>query len=184
MATSEPKIVHSGTVQGLFQIALKDRLSEDAWRLLREAGLDLSVPLQPTYPLASWLRWQHIVLGDLWPHLPLDEAWRQLGHAVMEGLLATVLGRMLGVGARALGPQFMLFQLNRGFRGTDNYVETLVKASSPGRAELWLSDINDRPIYYVGVLEFLLTLSGAKEPRVSVLVREGSSCTYLLEWVK
>ncbi|MCP3063118.1 DUF2378 family protein [Myxococcus sp. K38C18041901] len=182
METPEPKRVQGGTVHGLFQLALKDRLSAAGWEALREAGLDLSKPLLPTYPLSQWLRWQRIVLVDVWPDLPEDEAWRQLGHTVMQGMLGTVVGRMLGVGARALGPQFMLFQLNRGFRGADNYVTSQVKASAPGRVELWLSDINGRPDYYVGVLESVLTLSGARMPRVAILHREGPSCTYLLEW--
>ncbi|AGC41639.1 hypothetical protein MYSTI_00281 [Myxococcus stipitatus DSM 14675] len=182
METLEPKLVQGVTIQGLFDIALKERLSEGAWRALSAGGLDRSRPVRPTYPVATWLRWQNIVLRDLWPDAPLDEAWRRLGHTVMEGLLATVLGRMLGVGARALGPQFALAKLDHAFPGTGNYIRSHVRPVAPCRAELWLSDLNDRPTYYVGVLEAVLLLAGATSPRCTLLCREGDSGTYLLEW--
>ncbi len=182
METPETRLIFSGTVQGLFHLALRGRLSPGARAALREAGLDLDGDLLPAYPITTWLRCLDIARRDVWPHLPPDESWRVLGRTVIEGLTATMLGRVMVTAARALGPRQSLGQFQRAFRGSDNYVELRVKELEPRRFELWISDILDRPVYYVGILEQSVTAMGARAPRVSVLRREDPACVFLVEW--
>jgi uncharacterized protein (TIGR02265 family) len=182
METPETRIIFSGTVQGLFHIALQGRLSEAARSALREEGLDLDGDLMPAYPITTWLRCLDIARRDVWPDLPADESWRKLGHTVIEGVLATMLGKVLVAASKALGPRHSISQFQRAFRGSDNYVQLKVTERSPRSHELWINDILDRPVYYTGLLEASLMAMGVREPRVSVLQREGAACTFLLEW--
>ncbi|WP_163994061.1 DUF2378 family protein [Pyxidicoccus caerfyrddinensis] len=182
METPDTRLIYSGTVQGLFLIALRGRLSVPARELLRSAGLELDEDLLPAYPLASWLRWQDIVLRDVWPELSREEAQRRLGHTALEGLLSTMLGRVMATAARALGPRLALGQLDRGFRGSNNFQSSRLTERAPTAYELWINDIAGRPSYYVGILEGALAVMGASQPRVSVLRQEPPACTFLVEW--
>ncbi|MFP2929473.1 DUF2378 family protein [Pyxidicoccus sp. 3LG] len=182
METPDTRLIFSGTVQGLFLIGLGNRLSVATRASLREAGLDLDQDLLPAYPLNTWLKCQDIVLRGVWPDLERDEAQRRLGHVVIEGLMSTMLGRVMAAAARTLGPRLALTQLNRGFHGSNNYQESRVKEREPGVCELWINDIAGRPAYYVGVLEAALGVMGARKARVSILRHEAPACTYLVEW--
>jgi hypothetical protein len=48
--------VFEHTVEGLFRFSLRGRLSQQAWQVLRVAGIDLSKPLLPAYPYETWRR--------------------------------------------------------------------------------------------------------------------------------
>jgi uncharacterized protein (TIGR02265 family) len=182
METPETRLIFSGTVQGLFHMALRGRLSEGARTALREAGLDLEKDLLPAYPITTWVRCLDIARRDLWPELPPDESWRELGRTVVQGINSTMLGRAMVAASKALGPRASLGQLHRAFRGSDNYVELRVTERTPRSHELWINDILDRPVYYAGILEAVLLAMSVRAPRVSVLRREGPACTFLLEW--
>jgi uncharacterized protein (TIGR02265 family) len=182
MRTPDPRLIYSVTVQGLFHLALAGRLSPGARAELRVAGLDLDRDLLPAYAITTWLRCLDIVLEDQWPGLPREEAWRRLGHTLIEGTTSTMLGRVMVAAARAMGPRQALSQLNRAFRGSDNYVELRLTERAPGMCELWINDILGRPDYYVGILEKSLEMMAAREPRVSVLREEAPACVFLIEW--
>lgn len=182
METPETRLIFSGTVQGLFHLALRGRLSPGARAALREAGLDLDKDLLPAYPITTWLRCLDIARKDVWPHLPPDESWYQLGRTVIQGLNSTMLGRVMVAAAKALGPRQSLRQFQRAFSGSDNYVQLRLTELSPQRYELRISDILDRPVYYVGILEESVMAMGVRVPRVSVLRREDPACVFLVEW--
>lgn len=182
METPDTRLIYSVTVQGLFHHALGDRLSAGARQQLRAAGLDLGADLLPAYPISTWLRCLDIALGDVWPHLPREEAWRQLGHTLVEGLTSTMLGRVIATAGRALGPRLGVAQLGRAFHSSDNYVELRPEERGPGEWTLWINDILGRPHYYVGILERALEVMGAREPSVSVLREEAPACVFLLQW--
>ncbi|MCP3136680.1 DUF2378 family protein [Pyxidicoccus xibeiensis] len=183
METPDPRLIFSGTVQGLFLVGLRERLSLSTRASLREAGLDLDQDLLPAYPLSTWLRCQDIVLRTVWPDLPREEAQRRLGHAAVDGMMATMLGRVMSAAARTLGPRMGLGQLNRGLRASNNFQESRVTERGPGSIEVWINDIAGRPAYYVGILEASVRVMGARDPRVSVLRHEAPACTFLVEWV-
>ncbi|QSQ21089.1 DUF2378 family protein [Pyxidicoccus parkwayensis] len=183
METPDTRLIYLGAVQGLFLIALRGRLSPAAREALRAEGLDLDQDLMPAYAFTSWLRWQDIILRDVWPDLPRDEAFRKLGRTVIDGLLSTMLGRVMATAARTLGPRLGLPQLDRGFRSSNNFQCTRVLVErGPNACELWINDIADRPTYYVGLLEAVLGAMGARESRITVLRHEPPGCTFLVEW--
>lgn len=182
MKTPDTRLIYSGTVQGLFHLALAGKLSVKAREELREVGLDLDQDLLPAYAITTWLRCLDIALRDVWPDLPREEAWRRLGRTLIEGLSSTMLGRVMVTAARAMGPRQALSQFNRAFRGSDNYVELRLTERAPGVCELWINDILGRPDYYVGILEKSLEMMSAREPRVTVLSHESPACVFLLEW--
>ena len=182
MKTPDTRLIYSVTVQGLFHLALAGRLSARAREELRAAGLDLDQDLLPAYAITTWLRCLDIVLQDVWPGVPREDAWRQLGRLLIEGLTSTMLGRVMVAAARAMGPRQALSQFNRAFRGSDNYVELRLTERAPSVCELWINDILGRPDYYVGILEKSLEMMAAREPRVTVLRHDAPACVFLLEW--
>jgi uncharacterized protein (TIGR02265 family) len=182
METPETRLIFSPTVQGLFHIALRGRLSGSARESLREVGLDLDGDLTPAYPITTWLQCLEIARRDVWPDLPPDESWRLLGQAVLEGSMATMVGRVMAAAARALGPRMSLGQFDRGFRASNNFQRSRLTERAPTAYEMWISDIVGRPTYYVGLLEAALKMMGARAPRVSVLRREEPACVFFLEW--
>ncbi len=182
METPDTRLIYSVTVQGLFHLSLGRRLSPAARHALRDAGLDLDQDLLPAYAIRTWLKCLDIALRDVWPATPRDEAWRLLGHALIEGITSTMLGKVMAAAARALGPRQSLSQFNRAFRGSDNYVDLRLTERSPGVCELWINDILDRPHYYVGILQASMKVMGAPEARVTVLHHESPACVFLIEW--
>lgn len=182
METPDTRLIYLGAVQGLFLVALHGRLSRAARESLRDAGLDLDQDLRPAYPFAAWLRWQDIALRDVWPDLERDEALKKLGRVVIDGLMRTMLGRVMSTAARTLGPRLGMGQLDRGFRMSNNFQCCRVKERGPDACELWINDIADRPTYYVGLLEAALGVMGARESRLTVLRHESPACTFLAEW--
>ncbi|NMO16119.1 DUF2378 family protein [Pyxidicoccus fallax] len=182
MQMPDTRLIYGVTAQGLFLHALGRRLSANARVALREAGMDLDQDLLPAYDLGTWMRCLDIALRDLWPDLPREEAWRRMGHTLVEGITSTMLGRLTMTAARALGPQLAVSQFNRAFRNSDNFVELRPKELGPGRWELWISDIVGRPHYYQGILEKSLELTGARGFQVSVLRQEPPACVFLMQW--
>jgi uncharacterized protein (TIGR02265 family) len=177
------RLVFENTVEGLFRISLRDRLSSPAWQALRAAGIDPARPLLPAYSQETWRRGLEIAVADLYPFLPREEAWRRLGRDVMEGLMHTVLGRaMVGV-SRLLGPLRSLRRLNNTLRSTDNYVESRLTELSPTSCEVWINEVMDQPTYYQGILEACMVLAGGQQVRVRVVAREGHGARLHVEWV-
>jgi uncharacterized protein (TIGR02265 family) len=181
-SAQQRRLVFEHTIEGLFRISLRHRLSALAWQLLREAGLDLSRPLAPAYPYETWKRALEISVADLYPFLPREEAWRRMGRDVVDGMMRTVLGRaMVGV-SRLLGPLRSLRRLNNTLRSADNYVESRLTELSPTSCEVWINEVMEQPSYYQGVLEACLTLAGGREIRTRLLSRDGRGARFHVEW--
>jgi uncharacterized protein (TIGR02265 family) len=175
-------VVFDHTVEGLFLVALRGRLSATAESSLRKVGLDLSKKLLPAYPFEVWRQCLEIVATDLYPMHPRPEAWRRLGHDMVRGMCQTVLGRaMVGV-SRLLGPLRALRRLNHTLRSADNYVEAHITELSPTCCLVWINEVMGQPGYYQGILEASLATMGARGARVRLCSSEGTSATYRVEW--
>ncbi|WNG42924.1 DUF2378 family protein [Archangium minus] len=181
-SATQRRLVFEHTVEGLFRFSLSSRLSAQAWQALRGAGIDLSKPLLPAYSDEAWKRGLEVAVADLYPLLPREEAWRQLGHEVVNGMTHTLMGRaMVGV-ARLLGPLRMLRRLNNTLRSADNYVEARITELSPTACEVGLNEVLEQPSYYQGFLEACVLLAGGQRVRTQVVSREGRGALLHVEW--
>ncbi len=176
------RVVYEQTFDGLFRVALGKRLSSPAHAMLREAGLDLSAKLRPSYPAETWRRCVEIAVRDLYPEHPRSEGYRLIGKDLVEGVASTAMGRAMVSVGRLLGPTRSLRRMNNTFRSADNYVESRLTELSANRFELWINEVMGQPRYYQGILEACLPLAGARRVQVQVVAQEGSGATFLIEW--
>jgi uncharacterized protein (TIGR02265 family) len=174
--------VFEHTVQGLFHVALRGRLSPSAREALCRAGLDLNRPLLPAYSYETWRRALEISALDLYPLLPREEAWRRLGHSVVEGMVETLLGKAMAGVAHLLGPLRSLRRFNGTLRSADNYVESRLEELSPTACRVWINEVMEQPAYYQGILEASVALAGGQRPRARLLSREGAGAWLHVEW--
>lgn len=175
-------VVYEHTVEGLFLVALRGRLSATAEASLRQAGVDLSKKLLPAYAFETWKQCLEIAVKDLHSHLPRPEAWRQIGRAMVEGLARTGIGRATAGVARLLGPLRALRRLEATLKSADNYMEARVTERSATCVDVSLNEVLGQPSYYQGILEASLTMTGAKGGRVELLSCSGSGATFRVQW--
>ncbi|HVG59468.1 MAG TPA: DUF2378 family protein [Hyalangium sp.] len=175
-------MVFDHSVEGLFLVALRGRLSPATEEKLRRAGLDLSKKLQPAYPFEVWKQCLEIVATDLYPSLPRSEAWQKLGRAIVDGMSQRVMGRAMVRVSRLLGPLRALRRLDHILNSADNYVEARVTERSPTCVDVWINEVMGQPSYYKGILEASLVMTGTEVGQVEVLSREGSGATFRVSW--
>ena len=178
----EPRLVFEHTVEGLFRVALNGKLSPPATRALGQTGIELTRPLLPAYPVETWRRALEITVADVYAQLPPDEAWRRLGHEVLDGLVHTRLGRSLSNAAQLLGPLRFLRRLNTTLRSADNYVRAELKEQAPTTCEVWINEVMDQPAYYQGLLEASVALAGGRKAHSRLLAREGRGARFQVRW--
>ncbi|MBM7112337.1 DUF2378 family protein [Archangium primigenium] len=174
--------VFEHTVEGLFRVALNGRLSPPATRALERTGIELTRPLLPVYPVETWWRALEITVADVYPRLPADEAWRRLGHEVLEGLLYTCMGRSLRSAAGQLGPLGFLRRFNTTLRSADNYVHARLEEEAPTRCAVWINEVMGQPAYYQGLLEASIALAGGRAARAGLLAQEGPAARFHVQW--
>jgi uncharacterized protein (TIGR02265 family) len=179
---AEPRLVFEHTVEGLFRVALNGKLSPPATRALGQTGIELTRPLLPAYPVETWRRALEITVADVYAQLPPDEAWRRLGHEVIEGLVHTRLGRSLSNAAQLLGPLRFLRRLNTTLRSADNYVRAELKELAPTACEVWINEVMGQPAYYQGLLEASVALAGGCKAHIQLLSREGGGARFQVRW--
>lgn len=175
-------VVFDHAVEGLFLVALRGRLSVAAQADLRRAGLDLSKKLLPAYPFETWKQCLEIAVRDIYSHLPLPEAWREIGHAVVEGMARTGIGRATAGVVRLLGPLRALRRLETMLKSADNYMGARVTEHTSTCVEVWLNEVMSQPTYYQGILEASLAMTGADGGQVDLLSYESGSATFFVQW--
>ncbi|MFY0529593.1 DUF2378 family protein [Archangium gephyra] len=111
MPTPREPLVYDATVEAMFSRALKGRLSPRLKARVKEAGIELDAKLKPAYPREVWLRTMRLVVADLYPGVPEERAWFELGERMVDSFSETMMGpaivgvlKLLGP-KRALGPQ-------------------------------------------------------------------------------
>jgi uncharacterized protein (TIGR02265 family) len=169
-------------IEGLFIRGLAGRITPRLQARLKEAGLDLNVPLRPAYPRLVFSRCCLLAAEELYPHLPREEGLRQLGRVQMEGYAHTLVGLATFKLLNVLGMKRTLGQLTRAFRSGDNYTQTRMTLLEEGHAELWLSQVNGQPTFSLGILETGLQAAGARGLQVRILREEGEGCVYEVRW--
>ncbi|WP_002634028.1 TIGR02265 family protein [Myxococcus hansupus] len=179
MEKPEP-LVFQQSFQGLIR-ALGDDLDDTCAGRLRDAGLDTRGSLALAYPLEVWVAALKVAAATLAPESPLDEAAAVVGKRFVEGFSSTLIGNALLGTVRLLGPQRMLARMTRNLRTGTNYLETHMEQLGPTRYALTC-----RPVvvagFYVGLFLAGLEASGARNPAVQIVRREGEEAVYDIAW--
>jgi uncharacterized protein (TIGR02265 family) len=163
------QLIFENAVEGLFLHGLRQHLTPAFKERLRAQGLDLDRPLLPAYPYAVWHRVLHEAVLHVWPELPLEQGYHQLGRQVVLGYRETLIGRALLVMIRALGPRRMLARMEKNLRSADNHVAIQFELVGPQHVRLDVNDCTDHPSYFAGLFEVATELSGGQNVVVTVV---------------
>lgn len=180
----EERLVYIQVVEGLLQHGLRGRISPRLRLRLRQAGIDVDRPLMPAYPVTQWMHCLRIVAEESWPGVPLEQAFRNLASAHVEGYGQTLIGRAVYGVMRLLGPRRLVQRLPQTLRATDNYTEALLTERGPTTYELRMNSVLDCPGYSEALFEGLLRMGGGESPHVRILSIEDGHTTYLLTWTE
>ena len=180
----EQRQIYMQVVEGLLQHGLRGRVSPRLRERLRVAGVDLDRPLLPLYPVPLWARCLDIIIEEVHPGVPREEAFRRLARAHVEGYGATLLGRAVMSVMRMLGPKRVVQRLPETLRGTDNYTEAVLTERGPTSYELRVNSVIDAPGYAEALFEAVLQVGGAQAPQVTKVREEEDGTVYALTWTE
>ncbi|MCI0573150.1 MAG: DUF2378 family protein [Myxococcaceae bacterium] len=178
----ETELVFQQTVEGLFHVGLRGRVTPELEARLRNAGLDLSRPLAPAYPRSAWNHFIRLTAETLWPDSPPELAYHALGRQLLTGYAETLVGKALATIQRLVGPKRTLERMTHNFRSGANYNLTRVTHVGPGEALFWMNEPHLHPSYVAGILDAALCLAGAEHVDIRVLARDTEGCTYRIHW--
>lgn len=178
----EDRKVFTQVVEGLLRHGVGERVTPRLRERLRQVGMDLDRPLLPAYPLIQWHHCLHIIVEEVYPGVPREEAFRRLAEYHVEGFGRTLVGRAMMRLMRMLGPRRTVRQMVQALRASDNYTEVRLKELGPGTWEMWMNSVLDTPGYAEALFESFLRASGAAEPEAVIVRREEESTVYLLRW--
>lgn len=166
--------------EGLIR-ALGDSLDERCAGRLQQVGINAKGSLAPAYPLDVWVGALRVAAETLAPQAPLEEGAAVVGRRFVKGFSGTLIGNALLASVRLLGPERMLARMTRNLRTGTNYLEAHIQQVGPTRYVLTC-----RPVvvagFYVGLFHAGLEASGARQPSVQVVRREGQEAVYDIAW--
>ncbi|HLT31070.1 MAG TPA: DUF2378 family protein [Myxococcaceae bacterium] len=170
-------------IEGLFLVALGSRRTARLDARLKEAGLDLSLPLEPAYPSMRYVGWLKITAEELFPELDEAQGLRQLGAEMMGGYTNTLIGRAIFGVMRVIGIRRAFDRITRSFRSGDNYTEAQAEFVGPTEALVRFNEVHGVPTYIEGALEKALRMLGADDGRVVLeSCPEGYEAVFRATW--
>ena len=179
---SEAELVFQQAVEGLFNVGLRGRVTQELRARLREQGLDLAQRMQPAYPRQQWNAFVRVAAETLWPGEPPEAAYRALGRRLVLGYGETLVGRAIKGMLKVIGPRRTLERMTRNFRSGGNYNECSVNSVEATEILFWINEPYIHAAYMAGALEAALELAGARGIHVEVAARDARGCTYRVSW--
>ena len=177
------KLVFAQSVEALFVRSLGPHLTSAARLHLREAGLNLSEPLRPAYPLEQWRTFLRAAVPQVFPKLSPEAAYFALGECYVQGYRRTAMGRASMALVAHMGPRGTLDRISHGVRAGNNFNEARVKLLAEREATLWMKDVTaDSPMFSCGLLAETMRGSGAAEVVVEPVTFDGTAATFRLTW--
>ncbi len=177
----EDRLIYSEVIEGLIQHGLGGHVPSRLRERLGDLGLDVD-RLPSTFPVVTWLKCLHVIIEELFPGVPTEEAFRRLGRQHVEGYGRTLMGRATLRVMRLLGPRRMVQRLPSMLSATDNYTAGTVVERGPMAYELSLNSDLQLPAYAESLFESMLSACGAVEARAKKLEGREDRATYLLTW--
>ncbi len=176
-----PEVVYAHTVEGLFWRSLKGRVSPALKGQLKAKGLDLDGAPRDV-PREAWVEMLRAAVEDLYPRLPPDQGYFELGRSLVRGYNETISGKAMLSILRLLGPARGLKRLSTNLKAGNSYSELRVAEQGPSKFEGWLNECNGNPHYIRGIIVEGLTFAGAKNVQVEARGFDGHACTYAMSW--
>ncbi|WP_368670410.1 TIGR02265 family protein [Myxococcus sp. AM011] len=180
----EHRLVYVQVVEGLIQHGLQGRISPRLKTRLSQVGLDVDRPLLPAYSVLMWQQCLRVIAEETWPGMSLEESFRRLAAAHVEGYGRTLIGRAVYGVMRLLGPRRLVQRMPQTLRGTDNYTEVELVEKGPTTYEMRMNSVLDCPGYSESLFEHMIRVGGGESPQVTTLSVEDGHTTYLLTWTE
>jgi uncharacterized protein (TIGR02265 family) len=177
----EDRLIYSEVIEGLIQHGLGGHVPSRLRERLGDLGLDVDHP-PSTFPVVTWLKCLRVIIEELFPGVPMDEAFRRLARQHVEGYGRTLMGRATVRVMRLLGPRRMVQRLPSMLSATDNYTAGTVEERGPTEFVLTLNSSQQPSVYVESLFEAMLSACGAVEPRVKQQESHEDRATYLLTW--
>jgi uncharacterized protein (TIGR02265 family) len=179
------KLVFAQSVEALFVRSLGPRIMREERRRLREAGLDLSEPLRPAYPLEQWKTFLRAAASAVFPTNSSEAAHFALGEHLVQGYRQTAVGRASMLLISQMGPRSTLERISHNVRAGNNFNTARVEELKDRSATLWLKDVAaDTPFFSAGFLTETLRGAGAHDIRVEPIAFEDGSATFRIAWAQ
>lgn len=179
-AVPDAPVVFAASYESLIRL-LGPKLDARAHERFRAHGVDLQKPLQPAYPLATWVESLKVTFDLVAPGAPVETASHLVGRRLVTSLTETTVGKALFALLRVIGIRRGLDRFTRTLRMTNNYSESKLTEQPDGSFIVWCSQVT-YPHYYRGVFEAGLESLGAKDVKVSVLSHDSAGATFSLRF--
>ena len=177
----EDRLIYSEVIEGLIQYGLGGHVPSRLRERLGDLGLDVD-RLPSTFPVVTWHKCLRVIIEELFPGVPMDEAFRRLARQHVEGYGRTLMGRATVRVMRLLGPRRMVHRLPSVLSATDNYTAGSLEERGPAEFVLSLNSNMQPGAYVESLLEAMLRACGAVQPRVKQQESQPDSASYLLTW--
>jgi uncharacterized protein (TIGR02265 family) len=175
-------MVFEQTFEGLFVVALRDRLTPTLKAALKEEGLDLDRKLLPAYGFDVWTRCCLVAANHVHPKEPPEVGLRLLGEAVAEGFSKGFLGRALFGVVRVIGPERALRRARQSFRSGNNYSDSKVTRLEGNKHEMWMNERGPTRYVCQGIVLGGLREMGVAGTSVTVARYDEQSVWFLVDW--
>ncbi|MDP1825714.1 MAG: DUF2378 family protein [Archangium sp.] len=167
-------------VEGVFKRVLAADLTPELITKLASVGVDVSGPMEPTYPRTTWYLAVELTAKTLFPEDGLPVQLRRLGGHIISCLQSRgiIKGAWLSM-ARLMGPRRALKQ------AMDFTDRSPVKVAITERAKNEFSisvDDTEQPDFLAGLLESAIAMLGGKAPEVSLEATRDGSCHFRATW--
>ena len=177
----EPVVFHQSYES--LRRALGPKLDRRALERFRAHGVHLDRPLEPAYPLDTWVKSLEVACELLAPGQPIEAASHLVGRRIVLSYAETTLGKALFAILRITGVERGLHSMQRNLRTSNNYSETRLEKKPDGSFELWCNRVTF-PHYYRGIFEAGLESLGAKKVEVALLKHDEQGATFSLRFAQ
>ena len=173
----EDHVVFSQTIDVLFRKTLAALLTPSIEVRLREAGVDLSKPLDPAYPFRIFDDALEIVATHGMPHLEKRVALRRIGEMQVDSFAETFLGKATFQFLKLLSRERFLGRMTKSWRQANNFVEAKLQTEPDGSIIVRINDVGRFPEVIEGVLHAGFKAAG-HTTTIETGVRDGLGCEY------
>jgi uncharacterized protein (TIGR02265 family) len=149
---------------------------------LRLSGLNLDKKLEPNYPAERINEWAVKAARHLFPVSSRDEGLRLLGHLLIEGWQRTMVGKATVAVMSIVSPKLAVSRITDYFRAGNNFTEATILEKGPTEYDVVMSEVNNVPWYYAGIIEAGAMLTKAKDPKLTLVATRPPGATFKLRW--